>query len=116
MNNMKILIHDERSDALEFVLDGIVNHGFNAGIAKDGPAAIGMLSDERYDVILTNGSYEKIDLDQYCRITSKALFVIDIKNTRKENEAMGLNVDLCLHRPFEASKLWQTIASHVFNT
>jgi len=113
---MKILIHDERTDALEFLLEGIVNHGFNAGIAKDGPMVIDMLSGERYNVILTNGSFLKINLDQYFGAKSKPVFIIDIRDTKEQNEAMESKVDLCLQRPFEASKLWQIIASNIFRT
>ena len=32
---MKVLIHDERPDIPEFLLEIIVNHGYKAGIAKE---------------------------------------------------------------------------------
>jgi hypothetical protein len=64
MGTMKILIHDERPDTLECLLEGIVNRGYKGGIAKDGLDVINMLSDERYNIVLTNGGYEKPNLDQ----------------------------------------------------
>jgi hypothetical protein len=56
---MKILIHDERPDSLAFLLESIVDHGYKAGILKDGPALIDMVSGERYKVVPTNGGYDK---------------------------------------------------------
>ncbi len=109
---MKVLIHDERSDALEFLLEGIVNHGYKAGIAKDSPEIINMLSDERYDVVLTNGGYEKLDLDQRFGIKSSCVCIIGITNQRKCDDEMDSEVDRYLRRPFEASRLWQAIASN----
>jgi DNA-binding response OmpR family regulator len=116
MNNMKILICDERSDALEFLLEGIANHGYKAGIAKDGPDIINMLADERYDVVLTNGGYQKLDPSQHFEITSSSVFIIGITNTQKRDEKMDSKMDMCLRRPFEASKLWQSIASSGYRT
>ncbi len=107
---MKVLIHDERSDGLDFLLESIVNHGYTAGIAKNGLEIIHMLSDERYDVVLTNGGYEALDPDQHFRIRSSSAFIIGITGRQKREEGMGSKVDLCLQRPFEASKLWQALA------
>lgn len=106
---MKVLIHDERSDGLDFLLESIVNHGYTAGIAKNGPEIINMLSDERYNVVLTNGGYEELDPDQYFRIRSSSAFIIGITAQQKREEGMGSKVDLFLQRPFEASKLWHAI-------
>lgn len=75
---MNILIHDERPDALEFLLENIVYHGYKADIAKDGPALIDMVSGERYKVVLTNGGYEKLDQDQHSRIKSLSVIIIGI--------------------------------------
>ena len=109
---MKVLIHDERSDALEFLLEGIANHGYKAGIAKDGPEIINMLSDERYEVVLTNGGYENLDLDQRFGIKSSPVCIIGITNERNCDDKMDSEVDRYLRRPFEASRLWQAIASN----
>jgi len=107
---MKVLIHDERSDGLDFLLESIVNHGYKAGIAKNGPEIINMLSDERYNVVLTNGGYEELDPDQHFRIKSSSAFIIGITGQQKRDEGMDSEVDLYLRRPFEASKLWHAIA------
>jgi len=40
----KVLIYDERSDALDFLFENIVNHGYKAGIAKNGTEIINLLS------------------------------------------------------------------------
>jgi DNA-binding response OmpR family regulator len=107
---MKVLIHDERPDALDFLLGGIVNHGHKAGIAKDGPEIIDMLSDERYNVVLTNGGYEDLAPDHLSRLKSSSVFIIGITGRQKCDEAVDSSVDLYLRRPFEASKLWQAIS------
>ncbi|MGZ6236690.1 MAG: hypothetical protein ACXWMJ_05170 [Syntrophales bacterium] len=51
----KVLIHDDRPDMPEFLLEIIANHGYKAGFAKDGAEIIAMLSNDQYDVVLTNG-------------------------------------------------------------
>jgi DNA-binding response OmpR family regulator len=107
---MKILIHDERLDALDFLLGGMVNHGYKAGIAKDGPEIIDMLSDERYNVVLTNGGYENLDQGHLSQIKSSSVFIIGIKGQQKCDEAVDSGVDLYLRRPFEASALWRAIS------
>jgi DNA-binding response OmpR family regulator len=107
---MKILIHEERSDALDFLLEGIVSHGHKAGIAKDGPEIIDMLSNERYNVVLTNGGYENLDQDHLARIKSSSVFIIGITGQQKCDETVDSRVDLHLRRPFEAYKLWQAIS------
>ncbi len=108
---MKVLIHDERPDALEFLLGSIINYGYGAGIAKDSPEIISMLSDERYDVVLTNGSYGDLKQDQCSRMKSASVFVIGIKDPMRSNEAMDPTVDMYLYRPFGASELRQALIS-----
>ena len=106
---MKVLIHDERPDALEFLQGSIINFGYTAGIAKNSPEIMSMLSDERYDVVLTNGSYGYLKQDQSSRIKSSSVFVIGIKDPMRSNEAMDPAVDLYLYRPFGASELRQAL-------
>lgn len=108
---MKVLIHDERPDGLEFLLGSIINFGYTAGIAKDSPEIMSMLSDRRYDVVLTNGSYGCLKPDQYSRIHASSVFVIGIQDPMRTHEAMNPAVDLCLHRPFGASELRQALVS-----
>lgn len=64
---MKVLIHDERSDGLDFLLESIVNHGLKVSNAKNGLETINMLTDERCNVVLTNGGYEELDPDEHSR-------------------------------------------------
>ena len=106
---MKVLIHDERPDALEFLLGSIINFGYTAGIAKNNPEIMSMLSDEHYDIVLTNGSYGYFKEDQYSRVKSSSVFVIGIKDPMKSDEAMDPAVDLYLYRPFGASELRQAL-------
>jgi DNA-binding response OmpR family regulator len=104
---MKILIHDERTDALEFLMGSIVNYGYRAGIAKDSSEIMNMMSDDRYQVVLTNGSYEELDLEQRIRMKLSPAFIIGIKDPQRSDrdEETDPAVDLCLQRPFEASRL-----------
>ncbi|OPY15925.1 MAG: hypothetical protein A4E69_00345 [Syntrophus sp. PtaB.Bin138] len=102
---MKILIHDERADALDFLLGGVVNYGYRAGIAKDRAGIRSMLADERYDVVLANGSYEELDPEQRLQMKSLPAFIIGITQSKRGEEAKDPAVDLYLHRPFLASRL-----------
>ena len=106
---MKVLIHDERSDGLDFLLESIVSHGLRVSIAKNGPEIINMLSDEQYNVVLTNGGYEELSSDQHSQIKSSSVFIIGITGRQKHEDGMDSKVDLCLQRPFEASRLWQAL-------
>lgn len=108
---MKVLIHDERPDALEFLLGSIINYGYSASIAKNGFEIMHMLSGNQYSVILTNGSYQELDMDQRFRMKSSPVFVIGIKDPQRHDERIDPSVDLYLHRPFEASKLRKAIAT-----
>jgi DNA-binding response OmpR family regulator len=105
---MKILINNERADVLDFLHEHIINHGYKAGIAKNATEIIDMLSDEQYNVILTNGAYEALDTDQCSWLRSSSVFIIGITD-QKKNESLALKVDMQLQRPFEASKLWQAL-------
>ena len=106
---MKILIHDERADALEFLLGSIVSYGYRAGIAKDSHEIVSMLSDRAYDVILTNGNYSALKQRDHLRMKFSSVFVIGIKDPKRGNEAMDPAVDLYLYRPFAASELRQVL-------
>jgi len=107
---MKVLIHDERSDALDFLLGSIVNQGYKAGIATTGSEIINMLSKEQYHVVLTNGGYEELDPDQRSWLKSSSIFIIGITGQQKWDERLGIKVDLHLRKPFELSRLWQAIS------
>jgi DNA-binding response OmpR family regulator len=104
---MKVLIHDERPDTLEFFLESIVNLGYKAVIAKDGSEIVQMLSNDQYNVVLTNGGYR--ELDQHIRLKLPSLFVIGITGSHAQNEDMDLKADLYLRRPFGFSKLRQAL-------
>jgi hypothetical protein len=106
---MKVLIQDERSDALEFLLGCIVDHGYKAGIAKECPEINDMLSDERYDVVLSAIKHEDLVSDRLAWIKSSSVFIIGIVGKQKESFEADSVVNLYLQRPFEASKLWQAI-------
>jgi len=112
---MKVLIHDERPDIPEFLLEIIVNHGYKAGIAKDGPQIIHMISDDRYDVVLTNGGYRELDRDQCIRLKSSPVFIIGITDSHILNRDLDSKADLYLRRPFLISELWLSIEKQLYN-
>jgi DNA-binding response OmpR family regulator len=58
---MKILIHRTLPDKMDVLLDKLVIHGYRAGIAKDGAEILNMLSDTRYDIVLTDADMKKLD-------------------------------------------------------
>ena len=109
VDSAKVLIHDDRPDTPEFLLEIIVNRGYKAGFAKDGSEIIAMLSNDQYDVVLTNGGYRELNPDQHMQLKSSSVFIIDIKDSRSQNQDMDLKADLYLHRPFLISELWHAL-------
>ena len=105
----KILIHDERPDAPEFLLETVVNRGYKAGFAKDGSEIIAMLSNDQYDVILTNGGYSELTSIQYMQLKSSSVFIIDIKDSYNRNQELDLKADLYLPRPLLITDLWKAL-------
>jgi DNA-binding response OmpR family regulator len=112
---MKVLIHDERPDVPEFLLDIIVNRGYKAGIAKDGPEIIHMISDDRYDIVLANGGYRELDCDQHTRLKSSSVFIIGITGSHIQDRDRDSKADLYLRRPFLISDLWLLIEKQLHN-
>jgi CheY-like chemotaxis protein len=105
----KVLIHDERPDVPEFLLKIILNRGYKAGFAKDGTEILAMLSNDQYDVVLTNGGYKELNPDQHMQLKSSSVSIIDIKDSRNQNQDMDLKADLHLPRPLLISELWQAL-------
>jgi DNA-binding response OmpR family regulator len=105
----KVLIHDDRPDTPEFLLKVIVNRGYKAGFAKDGLEIITMFSNDQYDVVLTNGGYKELNPDQHMQLKSSSIFIIDIKDSRNQDQDMDLKADLYLPRPLLISELWQAL-------
>ncbi len=105
----KVLIHDDRPDIPEFLLKTILNRGYKAGFAKDGAEIIAMLANDQYDVVLTNGGYKELNHDRHMQLKSSSVFIIDIKDSRNQNQDMDLRADLCLPRPLLISELWQAL-------
>ena len=68
----KVLIHDERADVPEFLLKIILSRGYKAGFARDGDEILGMLSNDQYDVVLTNGGYKELNTDQHIQLKSSS--------------------------------------------
>ncbi len=106
---MKILIHNERADALDFLREHIINHGYKAGIAANATEIMDMLSSEQYNVILTNGGIKELNPDQCSRLKSSPVFIIGITDKKKFDESPALNINMYLQSPFEASMLWQAL-------
>ena len=112
---MKVLIHDERPDIPEFLLEIMVNHGYKACIAKDGPEIMRTISDDRYDVILSNGGYRELDCEQCVHLRSSSVFIIGITNSHIQNRDLDSKADLYLRKPFLISELWLLIEKQLYN-
>jgi DNA-binding response OmpR family regulator len=108
-NGYKILIHEERQEIPEFLHRIILGRGYKTGFAKDGTEIIAMLSNDQYDVVLTNGGYKELSTDQCMQLKSSSVFIIDIKDSTNQNQDMDLKADLYLSRPFLISELWRAI-------
>lgn len=106
---MKVLIHDDRTDGLDFLLENIISHGYRAGIARNKDEILNMLLEGEYNVVLTNGGYHHLDPDHLSRIKSSSVLIINIRDQRKGDAGPEPEVDLHLERPFEAAKLWKAI-------
>jgi DNA-binding response OmpR family regulator len=105
----RVLIHDERPDVPEFLLQIILSRGYKAGFAKDGTEIIAMLSNDQYDVVLANGGYKELNPEQHMQLKSSSVFIIDIKDSRNQNQDRDLKADLYLPRPILISELWQAL-------
>jgi len=108
---MKILINIERHDTLEFFLESMVNLGYKAGVAKECPEIVRMLSDEKYNAVLTKGEDSKIDLDRYIRSNIPSIYIIHIKDSCNPDENLNSKADL-YHHPFGIPELLQAVESH----
>jgi len=108
-HSTKVLIYDERQDAPELLFEIVANHGYKAGYAKDASEIVDMLSNDRYEVVLTNGGYKKLNFDQHMQLKSSSVFIIDIKDSHKQTQDVGLEADLYLSRPFLISELWKAL-------
>jgi len=113
VHSTKVLIHDERPDIPEFLLKIIVNRGYKAGFAKNAAEIIDMLSNDQYDVVLTNGGYRELNFDQHTRLKSSPVFIIDIKDKHNQTKDIALKAVLCLLRPLLISNLWQALEDPV---
>jgi len=105
----KVLIHDDKPDIPEFLFKTILSRGYKAGFARDGAEIITMLANDQYDVVLTNGGYRELNPDQLMQLRSASVFMIDIKDSRNQNQEMDLRADLYLPRPLLISELWQAL-------
>ncbi|MGO9138605.1 MAG: hypothetical protein ACLP9S_06630 [Syntrophales bacterium] len=108
-HSTKVLIHDERQDAPEFLFEMVAIHGYKAGYAKDASEIVDMLSNARYEVVLTNGRYRELDSDRKRLLKSSSVFIISIKDSHKQTENVDLEADLYLSRPFLISELWKAL-------
>ncbi|HYA15445.1 MAG TPA: hypothetical protein VEF33_14005 [Syntrophales bacterium] len=106
---MKVLIHDDRPDAPEFLLEVITNRGYKAAYAKDSHEIINMLSSSQYEVILANGGYGELNANQYSQLKTSSVFVIGVKNSHKQILDTYLKADIYLQRPFLISELWREL-------
>jgi len=109
LHSTKVLIHDERPEAPEFLLKIVVNRGYKAGFAKDAAEIIAMLSNDQYDVVLTNGGYRELNPEHHTQLKSSSVFIIGITDSHKQTQDMALKADLYLLRPLLISKLWQAL-------
>ncbi len=109
LRSTKILIHDERPDSPEFLLEIVVDRGYKAGFAKDANEIIAMLANDQYEVVLTNGGYGELNPDQYMQIQSSSVFIIDIADSHKQNHTRDAKADLYLSRPLLISELWKSL-------
>ena len=106
---MKVLIHDERPDKPEFLFEIIVNRGYKVGFAKDSSEIITMLSNDQYDVVLSNSGYRELNPEHHTQLKSSSVFIIEITDSHNHNHDMALKADLYLLRPLLMSKLWQAL-------
>jgi CheY-like chemotaxis protein len=108
----KVLIQDESPDKQAFLLKLILSRGYKAGFAKDGTEIIAMLSNDQYDVVLTNGGYKGLNPDQHMQLKLSSVFIIYINNSSNQNQDMDLKADLYLSKYFLTSELWQALENH----
>jgi CheY-like chemotaxis protein len=108
----KVLIQDESPDIHAFLLKLILSRGYKAGFAKDGTEIIAMLSNDQYDVVLTNVEYKGLNPDQHMQLKLSSVFIIYINDSSNQNQDMDLKADLYLSKYFLTSELWQELENH----
>ncbi len=106
----KVLIHDEGPDIPVLLLKLILSRGYKAGFANDGNEIIAMLSNDQYDVVLTNGGYKGLNSDQHMQLKLSSVFIIYINNSSNQNQDMDLKANLYLSKYFLTSELWQALS------
>ena len=108
----KVLIQDESPDIPVVLLKLILSQGYKAGFANDGKEIIAMLSNDQYDVVLTNVGYKGLNPDQHMQLKLSSVFIIYINNSSNQNQDMDLKADLYLSKYFLTSELWQALENH----
>jgi DNA-binding NtrC family response regulator len=106
----KVLIIDETSYAPEFVLKLMAHRGYRAIFAKGAVEITDMLSNDQYDIVLTNGNYQSFGLDHDTR-ANVSVFSICIEDSH--NQTQDFSVDMYLSRPFLSSKLWRALETQL---
>lgn len=106
---MKVLLIDERPDTLEFFGESMVNLGYKTGIAKDTSEIFSMLSENQYDIVLTNGASKELDIDKDIRSKYDSIYVVYLSASTDKSKSKHSGADMYLHRPFVASDLRQAI-------
>lgn len=107
LRSTKILIHDERSDSPEFLLELLAHRGYKAGFAKNTAEITAMLLNGQYNVVLTNGKYHTLNTDHHAWLKSSSVFIIGI--TDSHTQAQDLHADVYLQRPFLISEFWRAL-------
>jgi DNA-binding response OmpR family regulator len=108
---MKVLLIDERPDALEFLCESVINFGYKTGTAKSGTEIVPMLLDDQYEVVLTNGGCKEIDIQRDVRVKCPSVFIVLLTGSYNKDENNNHGVDLYLRRPFGVSILRQAISN-----
>lgn len=104
---MKVLIHEDRTEGMDFLLGMMIKRGYKARWAKTGPEIMDMLSDDEVNIVLTNGSYEELNGDQHERIKASCVFMIDI--AQHFDRTTTVMADMQLQKPFAISELWRAL-------
>jgi DNA-binding NtrC family response regulator len=109
----RLLVVDDESQVREFLKDRLTEDGFDVQTASDGREALGVLTRERFDLVLTDlkmPGMDGWDLSEHMLVRYPHLPIVMLTGygTAIEHQAQCRGIAL-LHKPVDAVDLTRTI-------
>lgn len=117
----KILIVDDESEVLKFLLLRLENDGYSVRVAMDGETAVDLAKKDIPDLILLDINLPKIDgyevasqiREEPSLNQTKIIFATADSRVRTRSYREGLKADDYLIKPFTAGEMFSIIEKHL---